>query len=104
MEVTDEMRNLVDEKLGYIDNGWSKWGEYRDETIRRIIELHEQSKWISVNDKLPENGKYVLWRSVSVDMYERKEHFRIDVCFNNRPPKIDYIAFTHWQYLPEFKE
>ena len=42
--ITDEMRNLVDEKLGYIDYGWSKWDGYRDETIRRIIELHEQSK------------------------------------------------------------
>ena len=43
-EVTDEMKKLVDDELGDIDIEYCHWGEYRDSTIKRIIELHEQSK------------------------------------------------------------
>lgn len=44
MIITDEMKALVDNELGDIDTGYCHWGEYRDSTIKRIIELHEQSK------------------------------------------------------------
>ena len=74
------------------------------EDVRKALEAYEQSKWISLNDGLPENGVYVLWRCTELDMTEEREHFRITACFNNRPPKMGAVKFTHWQPLPEFKE
>ena len=57
IEITDEMKALVDNELGDIDTGYCHWGEYRDSTIKRIIELHEQSK--------PKPEPYGWW----TDMY-----------------------------------
>lgn len=94
--ITDEQIEIVTELL--LDS------DLCQEDVLKALEAYEQSKWISVNDSLPESGVYVLWRCTELDMTEEREHFRITACFNNRPPKMYLVKFTHWQPLPEFKE
>ena len=98
--ITDEQVKLVSK----IYHDYSGYVVVDENAMRKALEAYEQSKWISVNDSLPENGVYVLWRCTELDMTEKRDHFRITACFNNRPPKMYAVTFTHWQYLPEFKE
>ena len=98
--ITDEQVNCF---IAFVLTTQTPVSDVRED-VRKALEAYEKSKWISVNDSLPESGVYVLWRCTELDMTEKREHFRITACFNNRPPKMYAVEFTHWQYLPEFKE
>lgn len=98
--ITDEQVNVACNRI----NERHSYTVASKKAMREVLETFEQSKWVSVKDNLPESGIYVLWRCTELDMAEKREHFRITACFNNRPPKMDAVKFTHWQPLPEFKE
>ena len=44
IEVTDEMRDIFDNELWDVSFNHQLWKTQRDKVIKRIIELHEQSK------------------------------------------------------------
>ena len=54
-----------------------------------------QPKWISVNDRMPEEGAFVL-------TYKPYAYFpiSIDRCFNGQF-SVTLYAITHWMPLPE---
>lgn len=63
--------------------------------VELLQEYANQSKWISVEDELPEENQTVLWLSVFgriiSDSYQQ---------YTNKPKEWFQINFTHWQPLP----
>ena len=74
------------------------------ELMGQALEVYEQSKWVSVNDRLPELDVYVLVRYAdgSCGISHVKKWNTISVWADSI--WVDNENVTHWQPLPEFKE
>lgn len=71
-----------------------------DKELAKDINVHSKPKWISVNDKLPEEYTRVLafmaWKQITAIEYQNGKWYSID--------HLQYLpdeAVTHWMPLPE---
>jgi hypothetical protein len=69
-----------------------------EEGMRKVLETHEQSKWISVEDSLPDEEVSVLvkdkWGSVGID--ELRPLGGVVWFYDGT-----HRTTTHWQLLPQ---
>ena len=91
--ITDEQIETVTELL--LDS------DLCQEDVLKALVVYEQSKWVSVKDRLPEPDKTVLIRygDGSYDITHRKLN---GLCDWSGVTLHDIV--THWQSIPEFKE
>lgn len=100
IEIIDEMiywMSICNEEWEPQEEYYSEWQIALKKAKSRIQSLQDTDEWISVEERLPEEWKYVL-------VYWYDYH---DVCFH----KWDWIFYdwdfydnlkpTHWQPLPE---
>ena len=100
IELLEDRRLEASEVCGSMNKGFGAW--YADHLIANGIRLEEKqatsneaSKWISVNDRLPETHQKVLMCSVIGNQYVAKHyngHFYVDGL---------NIGASHWMPLPE---
>ena len=104
IEVTDEMQQFFENELWDIGYNHPRWKHQRDRVIKRIIELHEQTKWVKFDiddetthprDRQVCNVVYHTGR-VNTDKWSDLHRFWVYASCQK--------CVTHWQPLPEFKE
>lgn len=69
--------------------------------VDRIHELHEQNRWIPVDEALPDNGETVLCRRVDGGMFGSKEIKPQVGTFRNGSFDcvFDWTRVTHWRRI-----
>lgn len=69
-----------------------------DAYIAELEQQLNQSKWISVKDKLPETPCIFFWDDKRITIVEDKtDSININYCINGNPD----FRVTHWMSLPE---
>lgn len=109
IEVTDEMLKVARSMQSF------------ELMIKRIIELHEQSKWVKFDEydgaTYPEKDREVMldvgyglitgWLCIEENPFSHTpdDHYNtLWVCLDGRYEINEVSSVTHWQHLPEFKE
>lgn len=73
-------------------------------SMRKALEAHEQSKWVDVKERLPEDGTTVVVVDVNYAAKEPYVEYGTSF-FSNGDFECEYFCHvTHWQPLPKFKE
>jgi len=97
---------LMREAADFIDDLVSALN-HADEQIASLVEAAEKRKWVSVRERLPEDGVYVLGRYKNNDMavvcvFEHDEEFDFWRAMVDEGWETDCDAPpTHWMQLPE---
>lgn len=76
-----------------------------DYTFNKVLEAMEeyanQSKWISVEDELPERGQAVIVGNIKVGTVYNSLYYQINGEWYDLKTHMSGITVTHYQLLPE---
>ena len=92
----------VREKLVELIESARYWGSNTSEEIaEKLLENGVTvQEWISVKDRLPEPGEYVLVCDTREDWYGLCE-FSGEAWYDASYKQVNIDDVTHWQYLPQ---
>ena len=114
---------ITDEQLSIVEDEYNKHlptGFCDIDAMRKALEAYEQSKWVSVKNRLPEPDTIVLdqncnkvkrglacWYVSCINVHSNfldESSIELDYWIPQYDGDEPHVVITHWQYLPEFKE
>jgi hypothetical protein len=101
------MKEIKDMNLAELAEIMAPYSDLKERIINRLRVIHEETRWIPVSERMPDDGEVVLCRRVEGGMFGSKEIKPQVGTFRNGSFDcvFDWIRVTHWQRItpPEDK-